>query len=136
MARTMEAVRDFHAIAVGAGATRIVAVATAAMRDARNGQLFMDRIRRELGIRVDIIDGREEARYGFAGAVRGLPVSSGLLFDLGGGSMQVSRFRSRRLGRAVSLPLGALRLERDVPASPILPSHGSFVACVSTCGSI
>ena len=72
MARTMEAVRDFHAIAVGAGARRIVAVATAAMRDAKNGPLFMDRIRRELGIRVDIIDGRVEARYGFAGAVRGL----------------------------------------------------------------
>lgn len=110
MARTMEAVRDFHAIAVGAGAKRIVAVATAAMRDAKNSGLFMDRIRRELGIRVDIIDGRAEARYGFAGAVGGVPVSSGLLFDLGGGSLQVSRFRSRKLGRAVSLPLGALRL--------------------------
>ena len=106
----MEALRDFHAIAAGAGAKRIVAVATAAMRDARNGPLFMDRIRRELGIRVEIIDGQEEARYGFAGAVRGLPVSSGLLFDLGGGSMQVSHFSNRRLDRATSLPLGALRL--------------------------
>jgi len=110
MARTMEAVRDFHAIAVSAGAGRIVAVATAALRDAKNGKLLMDRIRRELGIRVDIIGGRDEARYGFAGAARGLAVSSGILFDLGGGSMQVSRFRNRRLGRAVSLPLGALRL--------------------------
>lgn len=110
MARTMEAVRDFHAIAAGAGATRIVAVATAAVRDAVNGALLMDRIRRELGIRVEIIGGREEARYGFAGAIRGLPVSSGTLFDLGGGSMQVSHFRGRRLGAAVSVPLGALRL--------------------------
>jgi exopolyphosphatase/guanosine-5'-triphosphate,3'-diphosphate pyrophosphatase len=110
MARTMEAVRDFHAIAVGAGATRIVAVATAAMRDAKNGKLFMDRVRRELGIRVNIIDGRDEARYGFAGAVRGLPVAHGLLFDMGGGSIQISRFRRRALGRAISLPLGALRL--------------------------
>jgi exopolyphosphatase / guanosine-5'-triphosphate,3'-diphosphate pyrophosphatase len=119
MARTMEAVRDFHAIAVGAGARRIVAVATAAMRDAKNGGIFMDRIRRELGIRVTIIDGRAEARFGFAGAVSGLPVSSGQLFDLGGGSMQVSRFRSRRLGRAVSMPLGALRLsETFLKADP------------------
>jgi exopolyphosphatase/guanosine-5'-triphosphate,3'-diphosphate pyrophosphatase len=110
MARTMEAVRDFHAIATGAGASRIVAIATAAVRDAVNGTLLMNRIRRELGIRVEIIGGRDEARYGFAGAIRGLPVSSGLLFDLGGGSMQVSHFRGRRLGAAVSLPLGALRL--------------------------
>ena len=110
MARTIDAVRDFHAIAAGAGAKRIVAVATAAIRDARNGRHFMSRIRRELGIRVDIIDGDAEARFGFEGAVRGLPVSSGLLFDLGGGSMQVSQFQNRRLGSAASLPLGALRL--------------------------
>jgi exopolyphosphatase/guanosine-5'-triphosphate,3'-diphosphate pyrophosphatase len=117
MARTLEAVRDFHAIASGAGAKRIVAVATAAIRDARNGRTFMQRIRRELGIRVDIIDGSAEARLGFAGAVRGLPVASGLLFDLGGGSMQISRFRNRRLGTAVSLPLGALRLSEGFFAS-------------------
>ena len=119
MARTMEALRDFHAIAAGVGAKRIVAVATAAMRDARNGGMFMDRIRRELRIRVEIIDGQEEARYGFAGAVRGLPVSSGLLFDLGGGSMQVSQFKLRRLARATSLPLGALRLsEKFLTSDP------------------
>ena len=122
MARTMDAIRDFHAIAAGAGAKRIVAVATAAMRDARNGQLFLDRIRRELRIRVEIIDGQQEARYGFAGAVRGLPVSDGMLFDMGGGSMQVSHFSKRRLDRVASLPLGALRLseqflESDPPKS-------------------
>ena len=55
MARTMEAVRDFHAIAVGAGARRIVAVATAAMRDAKNGRLFMDRIRTLLLARTNVV---------------------------------------------------------------------------------
>jgi len=113
MARTLGAVRDFHAVAMGAGATRVVAVATAAIRDARNGREFISRLRRELGIRVQILGGREEARYGFLGAVRGLPVADGILFDLGGGSMQVSHFRGRRLGEAVSLPLGALRLSEE-----------------------
>ena len=102
MARTMEALRDFQAIATGAGAKRIVAVATAAMRDASNGALFAERLHRELGIRIEIIGGLAEARYGFAGAVRGLAVSNGLLFDLGGGSMQVTRFARRRLARAPS----------------------------------
>src|SRR5580765_1959917 len=66
MARTTEALRDFQAIAAGAGATRIVAVATAAMRDATNGPLFAARLQRELGIRIEIIEGMTEARYGFA----------------------------------------------------------------------
>src|SRR6266542_2880184 len=49
MARTTEALRDFQAIATGAGAKRIFAVATAAMRDATNGALFVQRLQRELG---------------------------------------------------------------------------------------
>ena len=119
MARMMEALRDFQAIATGAGATRIVAIATAAMRDADNGPLFAERLQRELGIRVEIIGGLEEARYGFAGAVRGLVVSNGLLFDLGGGSLQITRFARRRPGKGVSLPFGALRLsEKFLKSDP------------------
>jgi exopolyphosphatase/guanosine-5'-triphosphate,3'-diphosphate pyrophosphatase len=118
--RTLEALRDFQAIATGAGAQRIVAVATAAMRDAANGLGFVERVRRELGIGIDIIGGLLEARYGFAGAVRGLAVSNGLLFDLGGGSLQVTRFSARRMGAALSVPFGALRvsekyLDPDLP---------------------
>ncbi len=108
--RTLEALGDFRAIALGAGARRIVAVATAALRDATNGAALLRRVRRELGIRIEIIDGQREAEYGFQGAVRGLPVERGLLFDMGGGSMQLTHFRGRRAFERVSLPLGALRL--------------------------
>ena len=83
------------------------------MRDAENGALFLERVRRELGIEVELIDGDREARYGFVGAVRGLPVEDGLVFDMGGGSMQVSRFRRRALEKDWSLPLGSLRLSQS-----------------------
>ena len=96
MARLTEALRDFKAIAMGAGAGRIIAVDTAAMRDASNGALFAERLERELGIGIEIISGEAEARYGFDGAMRGLAVSGGLLFDVGGGSMELTRFHSRR----------------------------------------
>jgi exopolyphosphatase/guanosine-5'-triphosphate,3'-diphosphate pyrophosphatase len=120
--RAWEALADFRAIAAGAGAERILAVATAAMRDAENGRALLERAEGELGIQIRILAGEEEARYGFEGAVRGLPVAHGVLFDLGGGSLQVSRFRARRLVSAVSLPLGSLRtsdevLESDPPSA-------------------
>ncbi|HVR69829.1 MAG TPA: Ppx/GppA phosphatase family protein [Vicinamibacteria bacterium] len=108
--RTLDALRDFKAIAVGAGARRSVAVATAALRDAENAPALLARVREELGVEVRIISGEEEAWYGFLGAVHGLPVEHGVLFDLGGGSMQVSHFQERALRRSVSLPLGSLRL--------------------------
>src|SRR5262245_27602466 len=119
MARTTEALRDFQAIATGAGARRIVSVATAAMRDAANGTLFASRVQRELGMRIEIVGGAAEAHYGFTGAMRGLAAASGLLFDLGGGSLQITRFSRRRPGAAVSLPLGALRLsEKFLDSDP------------------
>jgi len=132
MARATEALRDFKAIATGAGAPRIVCVATAAMRDATNGARFAERLYRELGIRIEIIGGLVEARLGFAGAVRGLAVSSGLLFDLGGGSAQITRFARRRLATAVSLPFGALRLseqflESDPPTAKQLRRLRDYV---------
>ena len=124
MERTTEAVRDFQAIATGAQAKRIVAVATAAMRDAANGRLFATRLERELGIRIEIIGAQAEARYGFTGAVRGLDVSNGVLFDLGGGSVQITRFARRRAADAVSLPFGALRLsEKFLESDPPTPKE-------------
>ena len=119
--RALAALADFRAIAVGAGASRIVAVATAAMRDAEDGALFTKRVRDELGIDIEIIDGEQEADYGLAGGLYGVPADDGLLFDLGGGSLQVIRFRHRAKERAWSFPLGSLRvsrafLQRDPPS--------------------
>jgi exopolyphosphatase/guanosine-5'-triphosphate,3'-diphosphate pyrophosphatase len=110
--RAMEALADFGAIARGAGAARVFAVATAAMRDAENGGDFIERVRRELSIDIHVIDGEKEALYGLRGGISGLPVENGVFFDVGGGSMQVTRFRARRVARAWSFPLGSLRLSR------------------------
>ena len=120
--RAFVALGDFRAIALGAGASRIFTLATAAVRDAENGKAFIADVRKRLGLDVRILSGEEEAHYGFLGAVGGLPVEHGVLFDVGGGSMQVTRFRKRRVMTAVSLPLGSLRLsdaflESDPPSA-------------------
>jgi exopolyphosphatase/guanosine-5'-triphosphate,3'-diphosphate pyrophosphatase len=121
--RTLDALHDFHALAVGSGARRTLAVATSAIRDAENGPALLARVRRELGLRLKIISGDEEAHFGCLGAVRGLPVEDGVMFDLGGGSLQVTLFRKRKIGRTWSLPLGALRLS-DAFLSSDPPSAG------------
>lgn len=122
LARAYQALRDFRAIALGSGVRRIEAAGTSAIRDAANGPPFIKQVRRELGITIRTLSGLEEARYGFLGAVGGLPVDHGVFFDLGGGSLQVGRFRGRRLLGALSVPLGSLRvsdafLKSDPPAA-------------------
>ena len=107
--RTLQALRDFMAVAQGAGATRMIAVATAAVRDAADGPALVDRAHR-LGVPLQVIDGDHEARLGFFGAVHDLPVTGGLTMDVGGGSVELVRFRDRRLERAWSMELGSLRV--------------------------
>jgi exopolyphosphatase/guanosine-5'-triphosphate,3'-diphosphate pyrophosphatase len=125
--RTLRIVRGFVAVAVTSGAERTMAVATAAVREASNGERFIERTRDELGIPVEIANGDEEARLGFLGAVHGLPVEDGIVLDVGGGSLQLIRFRSRRLERSWSLPLGALRLsDRFLRSDP--PKRGEMRA--------
>jgi exopolyphosphatase/guanosine-5'-triphosphate,3'-diphosphate pyrophosphatase len=125
--RTLRIVRGFVAVATSSGAERTMAVATAAVREASNGERFIERTRDELGIPVDIANGDEEARFGFLGAVHGLPVEDGIVLDVGGGSIQLIHFRGRKLERSWSLPLGALRLsDRFLKSDP--PTRGEMRA--------
>ena len=119
LVRIVEAVRDFLAVARGAAATRIVSVATSAIREATNGAEVVSRIEEEAGLTIEVVDGDREAALAFHGAVTGLPVASGLLFDVGGGSMEVTRFQNRGMVRAWTLPLGSLLLsDRFVSSDP------------------
>jgi len=111
--RTVFALRDFLAVARGAGARDTVAVATAAVREAEDCDAFVDAIHDRVGLDVEVIDGEQEAAYAFLGAVHGLPVEDGLLFDIGGGSLELTRFADRELVEAWTLPLGALRLSDE-----------------------
>ncbi|HEV7465927.1 MAG TPA: Ppx/GppA phosphatase family protein [Candidatus Dormibacteraeota bacterium] len=108
--RVVRAVHDFLCIAVTAGAERTVAVATAAVREATNGDELARRLLEDTGVTLEIIDGTEEAHYALVGAVHGLAVEDGMLVDIGGGSLEISRFRGREAVSTWSLPLGAGRL--------------------------
>jgi exopolyphosphatase/guanosine-5'-triphosphate,3'-diphosphate pyrophosphatase len=108
--RVVAALRDFTAIAAGSTARRVIAVATSAVREAENSGRLIERARKEAGVKVVVIDGEDEARYAFLGAVYGVQADHGILIDVGGGSIEASSFRDRRLVQSWTLPLGALRL--------------------------
>jgi exopolyphosphatase/guanosine-5'-triphosphate,3'-diphosphate pyrophosphatase len=108
--RVVAAVRDFAAVATGIGAERTIAVATSAIRESSNGPDLIRRLEAESGLEVTVIDGEQEARYAFMGAVRGLPIEHGMVADVGGGSVELTSFRERRPARTWTLPLGSLRV--------------------------
>jgi exopolyphosphatase/guanosine-5'-triphosphate,3'-diphosphate pyrophosphatase len=98
------------------GVKRIGAVATAAVRDARNGEEFAERVRR-LGIPLRVISPETEAELAFRSAAYHFPgAERTLVADIGGGSMELIGAVENRLQLVTSLPLGAVRLtERRLP---------------------
>jgi exopolyphosphatase / guanosine-5'-triphosphate,3'-diphosphate pyrophosphatase len=88
------------------------AVATSAAREARNRHTLIERIRRKSGLEIEVISGEEEARLTCAGVLRALAgnISPRLIFDLGGGSLEVNLLERGVVTRRVALPLGTVRL--------------------------
>ena len=97
----------------------VLAVATSAVREARNGHAFVAKIRSRFGIDVQVISGDEEARLAYAGARAQMGASLGraTLFDLGGGSLEVVVGDGRRILHTASAPLGVLRAVAERPSS-------------------
>lgn len=84
-------------------------VATAAVRESKDGTEFVDRIR-ALGLPVEVIGGGEEATLAAHGVVSFEPGASGLVGDMGGGSLELISLTDGQAGDAVSLSIGPLRL--------------------------
>jgi len=91
---------------------RVLAVATSAVRDARNRNRLLGVLRRRDGVDVQVLSARQEARLGVLAALHSLPVRDGVVLDLGGASLQASRVREGRIASIASVRLGAVRLTR------------------------
>lgn len=110
MQRLIDVVTDFRAVARSAGAERLVAVATSAIRNTSDPEHVVRQIEQATGVCIRVLSGHEEADTTFRGVVSSLPVEDGAVVDIGGGSMEVIGFKSRRTVQTVTLPLGALKL--------------------------
>ncbi len=88
------------------------AVATAAAREARNYRRLMDRVQRKAGIELEVISSEEEARLVCSAAqwALGERIQPRLIFDLGGGSLELNFYQRGVLEHRIGLPLGTIRL--------------------------
>ena len=94
----------------------VTPVATSAIRDAPNGPELLARVREESGLEARVLSEQDEARFGYLAVANATTLEDGYGIDIGGGSVQVMKLAGRRLERAGSWPLGAVRSsERFLP---------------------
>ncbi|MBT6525373.1 MAG: Ppx/GppA family phosphatase, partial [Marinovum sp.] len=110
-ARAVAALRRFQALAEGMGITPLSAVATAAVREAEDGPDFCQQVERETGLKIWVIDGKQEARLSAQGVLLGWPGSYGLVCDIGGSSMELAEISDGKVGKRQSSDLGPLKLQ-------------------------
>ena len=110
IASACSALEEFRATLSHLAVDSVSAFATASLRNISNTDQAVDAIRQKTGFCVEVISGKEEARLDFLGAMRAVPISSGLLVDIGGGSCELVGFSGKRMERAASIPAGSLNL--------------------------
>jgi exopolyphosphatase/guanosine-5'-triphosphate,3'-diphosphate pyrophosphatase len=134
MERGLTAIQELLAEAAAHRPNRTLLVATSAVRDALNGREFARRVHAATGHEVRILTGEEEATL----IGRGLTTDGNLtaeqdfyVFDLGGGSLECLAFRARKIERAVSFPLGCVRMTERFVVDPSAPVPADALAEVA-----
>ena len=126
LGRGMDALRRFTELAASHQVEQIVTAATSAVREAPNGRDFLQQIKDDLDLDVDLVSGPEEARLIYLGVLSGMSFGDRphLLLDIGGGSTELILADGRDARALTSTRIGAVRLQRDFVTEDPMPPQG------------
>lgn len=108
--RAITALHRFTGLAERMQVSGLIAVATAAVREATDGRAFCDDVERQTGLQLQVASGAEEGRLSAKGVLLGWPRAEGLVCDMGGSSMELARISGGEIGPCATSPLGPLKL--------------------------
>ncbi len=115
MDRVIDTLKRFKDLASSYKVEQLVVAATSAVREAANGRDFLNRIKDELGLDVELVSGAEEARLIYLGVLSGMKFGDvpHFVIDIGGGSTELILADTRDARALTSTRIGAVRLQRD-----------------------
>ena len=116
--QALAALKRYRALCTTMGVKKVLAIATAACRDAKNGHAFIKFAERIIGTEIDILSGSREAELTALGVISGVHQADGVVGDLGGGSLELVDVHGTRVRRGLTRPLGGLALA-DISAKSV-----------------
>jgi exopolyphosphatase/guanosine-5'-triphosphate,3'-diphosphate pyrophosphatase len=114
----LTALRRFRAVLDAVHPARVYSAATAAVREAADGPLFVERVKQQIGLELRVLKGEEEAYYSALGVLAGAPQAEGVVGDLGGSSLELVKLKNGAPGKGVTLPCGPFALGLGKPFDP------------------
>jgi len=115
--RALTAIQRFALVARLMQAAQVHVLATSAVREAKNAAAFVDAVAAIMGVDVRVLSGKEEAHFAALGAISGMPGFTGVIGDLGGGSLEMSALADGRDSAGETHALGVIRLQDDAGGS-------------------
>lgn len=119
VAKALDAIKRFALVARMMRVGRVHVLATSAVREASNREDFIAAVEALMDTKVRVLSGEEEAHFAALGVVAGIPGFSGVVGDLGGGSLELSVIENGADTSGQSFELGVIRLQDDSEGSPL-----------------
>ncbi|QBP41626.1 Ppx/GppA family phosphatase [Paenisporosarcina antarctica] len=91
----------------------VLATATAAIRQATNQVVIVNRMKEQTDFEIDVLTGEEEAYFGFLAVAHSVPNESAVTIDIGGGSTEITYFVNKKLQKTHSFPFGVVTLQQQ-----------------------
>ncbi len=110
VAETIKTLKMFKRLCDASGVERIIAVATAAVRRAKNQRSFLDEIQGSCNIRIRVLTEEEESTLVYRGVINSMDIPKGLILEIGGGSTKIVYYNRRNMLNYACLPFGAVTL--------------------------
>lgn len=107
----IEALHSFKKVADNFNVNRLYPIATAAIRQSNNSQEIIKRVKKEVGLDIEIIPEKDEAFYGSYAVTHTTSVQDGITVDIGGGSTELTYFNEKNIKEAISFPFGVVTLK-------------------------
>lgn len=112
IALLLEALKNFREVLDYYDVAEVECTATAAIRQAKNSDEIIQKVKEETAFQIRLLSGEEEALYGLSAVLKTMPADNGLTIDIGGGSTEITLFENRKLKYSHSFPFGVVSLKQ------------------------
>jgi len=123
VAETVKALRMFKRLCDASGVNRIIAVATEAVRRAKNQRSFLDEIQTSCSIKLRVLTAEEEATFVYRGVINTMDIPKGIILEIGGGCTKIVYYNRRNMLNYATIPFGAVTLTDRFAGENLTPEQ-------------